>query len=463
MALTLLVLLVAYLIPAPSLSLAQSATSIKDNGVTLDFPNGITFKAHVDAPGKLDRVVLEYGVDKLTCGTVVAKALPDFTLGATSADISWTWDMRKSGSEPPGSHIWYRWHVTDKAGLSTLSEKKSIPWLDSTHKWNSLSRDKITFHWYSGSRQFAQDLLDSASASLARLGETTGVSLTAPVDMYIYANTDDMKAAILYEPNWTGGEAFPDASIVIIGISSDQADWGKTTEAHELTHLLVGHLTFSCLGSIPTWLNEGIAVYGQGGPAAEAMAQLQSAITKDTLMSVRALSGGFSESSDKANLSYSESYSLVNYLVTAFGRDKMLKLFGNLRDGLKIEDALQNTYSFGLDGLEDGWRASIGAKARSGAGSAPSPTVPPTPVPTYRPSSDAPVAPLVNTTALPQSSATTQPGPTPSVSAASSPSTTTSGDSNRLLMGIILAVVGVLLFGGITFYVRTRMRSATIA
>src|SRR5207253_9452121 len=110
-------------------------------------------------------------------------------------------------------------------------------------------------------------------------------------------------------------EAFPDHDIVIIGIGPSQLDWGKRSEAHELTHVLVGHLTFSCLGSVPTWLNEGIAVYGEGGLDAPSQRQLQTAIVSDKLLSVRALSGTFSAHPAKADLSYSESYSLVNFLV----------------------------------------------------------------------------------------------------------------------------------------------------
>ena len=78
-----------------------------------------------------------------------------------------------------------------------------------------------------------------------------------------------MRDAVLYEPGWTGGLAYPDHNIVIIGITPDQMDWGKRTQAHELTHVLVGQLTFSCLGDMPTWLNEGLAMYGEGGPEAE--------------------------------------------------------------------------------------------------------------------------------------------------------------------------------------------------
>ena len=376
---------------------AQGSITIEDRGVTMEFPERLTFNARIESSAEIDQVVLEYGIEKLTCSAVTAKAFPDFEPG-TSIDVSWTWEMLQSGSRPPGAQIWYRWRVSDTAGNESVSDEQRLVWLDDQHAWHSISRGMLTLHWYSGSRDFAEDLLNSAVDSLAQLGETTGVVPQFPIDLYIYADTADLRDAILYEPGWTGGLAYPDYDILLIGISPDQIEWGKDTEAHELTHILVGHLTFSCLGSVPTWLNEGIAVYGEGEPDRASAGELQNAIVADRLIAVRALSGGFSEHPDKASLSYAQSYSLVNFLVAGYGPDKLLTLFGNLRDGLPIEDALNDAYGFGLDGLEDSWRASIGAKPRRAEGVAPTPTAIPTPVPTYRPISGAPLIPPLDAT-----------------------------------------------------------------
>lgn len=410
---------------APRPGVAQSTLTIRDGGAKVDFPNAITFSAQVTAPGRVQRVVLEYGVEKRTCGTVIAEAFPDLKPGPSAA-VTWTWDMRKSGAEPPGSTVWYRWHAWDASGAEQVSERKTVAWLDAVHTWRNVSGGGLTLHWYQGSQTFAQDLLDSAVASLGTLGKTTGLASHEPINLYIYANNKDMQDALLYEPGWTGGEAFPESGILVIGISQQQEDWGKRTEAHELTHMLVGQLAFSCLSVIPTWLNEGIAVYGEGGPEQASRTQLQQAINDDKLISVRALSSGFSEHPSAADLSYGESYSLVNYLVTQGGSGKIVQLFGDLRDGQDIESALQHTYSFGLDGLEDRWRASVGARPRRAAGVSATATVEPSPIPTYPPISAAPVAPIdLSPGPSPGGggeTATAVPSPAPTESAASAPS-----------------------------------------
>ena len=436
----------------PSVS-AQSPIVIEDRGVTIEFPERLTFEARVESSAEIERVTLEYGVVKLTCGAVTAKVFPDFEPGR-SVDVAWTWEMLQSGSQPPGAAIWYRWRVTDQAGNESVSDEQRVVWLDDQHNWQSISRGRLTFHWYGGSRRFAEDLLNSAADSLAELGETTGVVPQSPIDMYIYADTADMRDAVLYEPGWTGGQAFPDHDILIIGISPDQVEWGKSTEAHELTHVLVGHLTFSCLGDVPTWLNEGIAVYGEGGPdPASERRLLQDAVDDDRLISVRALSGGFSEHPDQADLSYAQSYSLVNFLVAEYGSDKLLALFGNLRDGVTIEDALNAVYGFGLDGLEDRWRESVGAKPRQAEGSPPAATAMPTPVPTYRPIAGAPLAAPIGAAAV--SAPTMTPaarGEAPSP-VAPSPAPTRSATAPTVSetppTDVLIALLSVMLVGGI--------------
>jgi hypothetical protein len=138
----------------PSPIFAQGDITIEDQGPTLEFPERLTFAAHVESGAEIARVILEYGVEQLTCGTVIAKAFPDFEPGNT-ADVSWTWEMLQSGSQPPGARIWYRWRAIDQAGNERVSDEQQFTWLDDAHDWQSISQGMLNFHWYDGSRDFA--------------------------------------------------------------------------------------------------------------------------------------------------------------------------------------------------------------------------------------------------------------------------------------------------------------------
>jgi len=376
-------LLATLVFPTPKAVSAAPGVDVIDDEPILNFPDSITFRATLEGSAPITSVILEYGTDQLTCGTVVAKAFPQFTPG-TTVNAEWTWEMRQSGSLPPGATLWWRWRYTDENGVESVSEKKTLPWLDALHNWQTVTSGSINIHWYSGDQAFAEDLLNAALTGLARLQNDAGLQPDKPIHLYIYANTEDMKDAILYEPSWTGGMAYSDHDIVIIGISQSDLEWGRTTIAHELTHVLVGHLTFSCLGDVPTWLNEGLAVYGEGDLDSDSQSQLNEAIRSDQLISVRSLSGGFSEVPSRAYLSYSQSYSIVKFLIETYGQDRMNSLLITLRDGTTVDDALTLVYGFDIDGLDNAWRQSIGATPQAASAQ---PTAQPTPtfVPTYVP------------------------------------------------------------------------------
>ncbi len=370
---------------------AQAGIQLVNDTATFTFPNTATFKAEFKSGVNISSVILEYGVDQLTCGNVIAKAFPQFT-AAADIQVEWAWDMRQSGSIPPGATLWWHWLVTDANGSEFTSPTQTIIWIDSTHNWQVISGGNINLHYYDGGQSFGQTLHDAAAQALVRLSSDVGITTDKPVNIYIYANTNDLQASILYAPSWVGGQAFPETNIVIIGISTDQLDWGKSTEAHELTHVLVGHLTFSCLGFIPTWLNEGLAMYGQGGPEAAQVTQFNQAKSSNQLLALSSLAGAFSDEANRANLSYTEAYSVVNYLIQTYGRDKMTALLISLRDGNTIDQALQSAYGFDTNGLEDAWRASISAAPRAGT-SNPTPVFTPTQVATFVPIGSAPLAP----------------------------------------------------------------------
>ena len=354
--LSLLIVTSAFVFPAPS---------VTDNEIILNFPESVTFRAAFTSEADITSVVLEYGNKQQTCGEVIAKAFPQFTPGKT-VEAAWTWEMRQSGSLPPGAQLWWRWRIIEANGQEMVTETKTVTWLDTMHRWQTMKNgDLVRLHWYEGDQVFATDLVKAAVNGLQFNETQSGLRVQEPIDIYVYASTDDLREAILNEPSWTGGLAFPDQNIVILGISESDLDWERDTMVHELTHVLVGHFTFSCLSDVPTWLNEGLAVYSEGelDPASER--QLEDAIRDDTLLTVRSLSSGFSEVADKAYLSYSQSYSITKFLVETYGQEKMTSLLVSLRDGLTIDEALMQTYGFNVEGLEGSWRAAIGAPSQA--------------------------------------------------------------------------------------------------
>jgi hypothetical protein len=373
--------LLTMLVPSPAVR-AMPGRDENNDHVTFDFPESATFSATLTAPEKISSVSLEYGSLQQTCGDVIAKGFPKF-IPSNSVDVEWTWDMRQSGSLPPGTTIWWRWRYQDESGNSFLGEKRTATWLDEVHNWQTLSQDGLRLHYYGKDPAFARSMLEAGLEGLRRNRDLAGLRPDGPIDIYIYPNYADMQEAILFEPSWTGGQAYADFNIIIMGLSEQDDDWNRNTVIHELTHQLVGAFTFSCIGTLPGWIEEGLAMFSEGGLDSDMQSLLEDAIRRNDLITLRSLNGGFSELPDKANLSYSQSYSVIKYLIDTHGPEKLTRLLAALRDAQPIDDALTEVYGFDTDGLDDAWRRSVGAPALSAI--QPTPQSTPTWVPTFVP------------------------------------------------------------------------------
>lgn len=385
---------------APKQAFAAPHADVEADSATLDFPNTVTFSATLKSSAEIVSVTLEYGNEQLTCGEVTAKAFPDFSPD-TQVDVAWLWDMRQSGSLPPGTTIWWRWRYTDATGKEFVSERQTVTWLDDLHDWQTVTADDVRIHYYGKSESFAQTMLDAGLEGLRRNKEQAGMLPDIPVQIYVYPSYDEMRDAILYEPQWTGGLAYSDSSIIIMGTSGDE-EFDKATVIHEVTHILVGRNAFTCIGFIPTWLNEGLAVYNEGPLDQSMKAQFDIALRDDEFFPVRSLGGNFSEIPEKALLSYAQSYSVVNFMLETYGQEKMSQLLTALSNAEPVDDALVAIYGFDTDGLDAAWRESLGLAPLVVAQATSQPT--PTYVPTYIPIAGIPLAVTPTPGAIPTSS-----------------------------------------------------------
>ncbi|MBC7240342.1 MAG: hypothetical protein H5T71_09610, partial [Chloroflexi bacterium] len=90
---------------------------------------------------------------------------------------------------------------------------------------------------------------------------------------------------------------------------------------------------------------------------------LERAIRDDRLLSIRSMSS-YSGQASQVDLFYGQAYSVVDFLLREYGREKMKALLDVFAHGALQEDALQQVYGFGLDELDARWRQSLGLPPR---------------------------------------------------------------------------------------------------
>jgi len=348
------------------------------------FSERLAFSLEAESDAEIVSVILRYrrGSSPLT-----TRVRPTYQPGKRIT-VQYVKDLER-GEIAPGTQITYTWHLADASGNQLNTPPQTLLYVDDRFNWKALSKPPINLYWYSGDspeetrkrEERARHLLNLAHATLKRLQEEMGITLQdeehvsnlpSTVEIYVYNSSEDMRLAISPKSDEydariiTLGMLASENTLLLLGSHRDV----EKTLAHELSHLVVGAMTRNPYADLPRWLDEGLAMYAEGELPENNARALERAIRRDTLLSVRSLSG-YTGDPTQVDLFYGEAYSVVDFLLTRYGEEKMSALLQTFRQGIDQEDALQRVYGFGLDELDAQWRESLGLKPR--------PTISPTP------------------------------------------------------------------------------------
>ena len=126
---------------------------------------------------------------------------------------------------------------------------------------------------------------------------------------------------------------------------------------HELTHLMVNEAVDSPRAKVPAWLNEGLAMYFESG-SSHRESQVRDGRRNGWLLPLRHMESVPGRPSE-VRVFYSQSASVVRYLMDDHGSARMGRLLTLIDRGLDIDDALGQVYGFDVNGLDSAWRAQI--------------------------------------------------------------------------------------------------------
>jgi hypothetical protein len=361
-----LVICLFLLILCPGPVQAQGGLTILNSLAKVEFPLRLNFNLSARSSVNITDIRLDYTVDRASFAEVISEVYVEFKPN-TTVDVSWALEMVKVGGLPPGSTMKYWWWVKDASGNKVESAPAQVRFDDLRYQWRNLTEGKVTVYWYQGDDSFARELMAAAQQALGKLAADTGASPQKPVEVYIYADVSDLMGAMIYPPQWIGGVNFPNYHIIALAIGSGELTRGKRDMAHELTHQVTYQMTANPYNAIPRWLDEGLSTYSEGLLDPFLASDLSTAIAENKLISVRSLCSEFSAIPEQAYLSYAQSYSLVEFLITSYGRAKMLELLETFNEGSSYDGALERVYGFDMDGLDKLWRDYVAKQYRSAA------------------------------------------------------------------------------------------------
>ena len=239
--------------------------------------------------------------------------------------------------------------------------------------WETI-RGKHFIVYYQGSKSFAKKVAREAERHYERISRELGFTKRDRfwlwddrVKLYIHPDRASFMRST-GAPAWAAGKASHEGNEIITYETSPT--FFAQVLPHEMTHLIFRDFIGFKGDKVPMWLNEGIAQWEEvdrrGRVRRNAVRMYRRGrlvpLAELTRRDVRRV-----KDAPAAFLFYTQSASLVGYLIEEHGSARFRTLCGHLRDGKSLEDALRFTYPERLrtiDHLEKAWRKHIAEAVR---------------------------------------------------------------------------------------------------
>jgi len=354
--LALLIALVGAVPPAVS----AEGIQVGDLSATYSFSESLTFEAQFAAGAPLSEAIVFFGRAGYPLVRRAYAAVPSGPRGT----VQYVENLEQ-GQFAPGTLFRYWWEFTAADGSTAVTPERTLEYTDRRFEWQVLPGDRVDLHYYGTARQ-AGTLLEAAEEAIQRLEADLGVPEVGRVSIYSYQSARDMALALtprseVYDDRvLTLGVAIDERTLLLLGTHRD----ARQTVAHELSHIVVGQATDNPFTTLPRWLDEGLAMHAEGALPVANRNALESAVRSDSLISLRSMTSYTGQAGD-VDLFYGQAYSVVDYMLAEFGQGKMRELLSVFAEGVRQDEALQRTFGFGLDHLEDLWRESLGLQPRA--------------------------------------------------------------------------------------------------
>ena len=353
----------------------QTSINVKSSSIVSEFPKGIWLNLEAVSDAKITEISsrLKIGQTKGTtynylCSDELNKDSETWRCKdlVPNENIKGTlfWRTDTSGKYiPQGTLIEISFEIKDANDNVLITPATNFIYLDSNFKWESISEGPITLNYHGPVKSRAEKILDAIVETLEKVGPVLGADINDPIMVTMYNNGKEMIDAQPPQSSTQGreliteGQAFSNFGTLHL-IGGDRNSIG--TASHEVTHILVHRAGEGVFRKVPTWLNEGLAEWANIDPAMSYDIALEFAVATDR---VPIITKGITMPGkpEDAIIFYGASRSIVTFLISEYGDQKMYSLLSELKSDVKLETAIENTYGFDTERIENMWRKNIGA------------------------------------------------------------------------------------------------------
>lgn len=352
--------LVMALSAMPRTALAGTITVGEITHTTAD-PKAIVFKVRVQAPAGLQSATLDYRL--FNPDTTVGGSQPAEVGGGAAVDATVTLETNAAIRYIPiGSRFTYTWTLVDREGARVVTPQREFVFLDGRYQWQEKTAGNFTVYWYGDNARNADLALQAAAASTTANEALLNVILTYPIRLIVWRRESEgemaqqSRGAVFDRQVVTGGARVAPDVVHLYDPIGGFVDVVK----HEIAHIVTKVAGDGAFGRLPSWIDEGTAVYAQSDPGGYRPA-VEGAIRADSLTRLKSMSSP-SNQPGRVDLFYGQSWSTVKFMIDKYGQPKFAELFKTFKASGDMDAALKQVYGVDQDGLYNLWRQSVGLR-----------------------------------------------------------------------------------------------------
>lgn len=351
----------AALVTVQTASASSETISVTSAGVVSEFPDGMRFSIEVESEVEVEEVSVKFRTGTQTREVYGYMEFDE----AKVVDSELFWRTNTTGRYiPPGTIIYYYFEIRDTDGNELVTDVQEFIFEDARFTWEEVSDGPVAVAYHGPVKTRAEIILEAITQTLDFMGPILGADTTVPIRVTMYNNVKEMLEALppgsstIRRELITEGQAFTKIGTLLVLGGGRRA---KGTASHEVTHILNHRAGDASIRSIPSWLDEGLAEFGNVDPGISYDIALEFAMATDRLLPITSMPILPGDPEDVI-IFYGQARSLIQFMVFRYGPRAMRELLSTLKSGTNMEDAIQSIYGISRIELENQWRDTLGAE-----------------------------------------------------------------------------------------------------
>ena len=352
--------MMAYIVPTVY-AVDHHSMIIAAESVEIDYGNKITISLTVK-PG-IDSVESVRALFKPRGGsTVWSYSYPEFSTNTMGISLKVEIPTGPGSYYPPGTEFDLEIEIVDAEGnISRARSNKSIQYLDPSKNWKDAKGDGFSILYYGVQTSRVENLITQVNARIPTIKKVVGVNNTPEFKAIVFPSVQEATPSFppisktATDQLFFAGFAQPQYRLFV------QGQMNTLTFIHELTHLYVHEAVSSSLTArMPSWLDEGLAVFLETGKSEPSNQRLRSSVRPDELLLLRNMNTIPGRRED-VFIFYPQAGAFVGYLVEKYGAETMARYLAGINNGESAIENFKEIYGSSIYEIENDWRSTFNA------------------------------------------------------------------------------------------------------